>query len=582
MLEGVTIEQLRTLRAVAEAGSFSAAARKLGRVQAAVSQSIDRLEAQLGLRLFDRSGRVPRAHAARRGGRRRRRRKVEERRRGARRAGRQLKRGAETTLRIVVDVMFPTESLVAFAKEFAREHPDVELVLFTEMLSARHRARAREAIDLGHRDRGRRPAAISTAGAIADVRLIPVAAPRAPARPARGARSTRRGSRTPCRSCSASTVRRRRRRATTTASSRRGPGAWSISRRSRRSSRAGSAGGTCPSTSCATISARAARRAPARRLGERGAAPIAGPGVAAQARHGAGRRVGAGAAWRSSAGRRWSRRDPSRRVIAVITRPAVFTAARAITLMAMKTTTSQPAPRRPLSRPRPRRSAASRASTAARPSTGSATASTSRPTSRAPSLPPERVSPFVLMDYGPPKEFAPLARGKRGVGWHPHRGFETVTLAWEGAVAHRDNAGHAGVIGPGDVAVDDRRRAASSTRSTTRRSSPRAGGRMHMMQLWVNLPRKDKTARARLPADHGGRHSAASRCPAAARCASSPASTRARAVRPTPSRRSRCSTCASRRRRAPGRAPARRYNALAVVAKGRVRAGDESGAAPAS
>jgi hypothetical protein len=42
----------------------------------------------------------------------------------------------------------------------------------------------------------------------------------------------------------------------------------------------------------------------------------------------------------------------------------------------------------------------------------------------------ERVSPFVLMDYGPPKEFPPLARGKRGVGWHPHRGFETVTLAW--------------------------------------------------------------------------------------------------------------------------------------------------------
>ena len=52
LLEGVTIEQLRTLRAVASAGSFSAAARKLGRVQAAVSQSIDRLEAQLGLRLF--------------------------------------------------------------------------------------------------------------------------------------------------------------------------------------------------------------------------------------------------------------------------------------------------------------------------------------------------------------------------------------------------------------------------------------------------------------------------------------------------------------------------------------------------
>src|SRR3954449_8815587 len=63
MIEGVTIEQLRTLRAVAEAGSFSAAARKLGRVQAAVSQSMDRLEGQLGLRLFDRTGRVPRLTA---------------------------------------------------------------------------------------------------------------------------------------------------------------------------------------------------------------------------------------------------------------------------------------------------------------------------------------------------------------------------------------------------------------------------------------------------------------------------------------------------------------------------------------
>ncbi|HEY4187052.1 MAG TPA: pirin family protein, partial [Polyangia bacterium] len=47
-------------------------------------------------------------------------------------------------------------------------------------------------------------------------------------------------------------------------------------------------------------------------------------------------------------------------------------------------------------------------------------------------LPPERVSPFVLMDYGPARAFTPLAQGKRGVGWHPHRGFETVTLAWEG------------------------------------------------------------------------------------------------------------------------------------------------------
>src|SRR5271170_6858195 len=115
MLEGVTIEQLRTLRAVAEEGSFSAAARKLGRVQAAVSQAIDRLEAQLGLRLFDRSGRVPRltehgeavlAAAARVGG------EVD----ALDELVADLKRGVETRLTIVVDVLFPTAALVDFAK----------------------------------------------------------------------------------------------------------------------------------------------------------------------------------------------------------------------------------------------------------------------------------------------------------------------------------------------------------------------------------------------------------------------------------------------------------------------------------
>ena len=109
-------------------------------------------------------------------------------------------------------------------------------------------------------------------------------------------------------------------------------------------------------------------------------------------------------------------------------------------------------------------------------------------------VPPERVSPFVLMDYGPPKSFAPLVHGKRGVGWHPHRGFETVTLAWEGSVAHRDNAGHAGIIGPGDVqwmtAGDGIFHEEYHEEEFTRR-----GGRMHMMQLWVNLPRKEKRAK---------------------------------------------------------------------------------------
>jgi hypothetical protein len=110
-----------------------------------------------------------------------------------------------------------------------------------------------------------------------------------------------------------------------------------------------------------------------------------------------------------------------------------------------------------------------------------------------PSLPAERVSPFVLMDYGAPHEFAPLAYGKRGVGWHPHRGFETVTVAWEGSVSHRDSAGHAGVIGPGDVqwmtAGEGILHEEYHEEDFTRR-----GGRMHMMQLWVNLPKKDKMA----------------------------------------------------------------------------------------
>jgi quercetin 2,3-dioxygenase len=108
-------------------------------------------------------------------------------------------------------------------------------------------------------------------------------------------------------------------------------------------------------------------------------------------------------------------------------------------------------------------------------------------------LPFERLSPFVLLDYGPPKDFPPAARGKRGVGWHPHRGFETVTLAWEGAIAHRDNAGHSGIVGPGDVQWMT---AASGIfhEEYHEEAFTRDGGCMHMMQLWVNLPKKDKMA----------------------------------------------------------------------------------------
>jgi redox-sensitive bicupin YhaK (pirin superfamily) len=113
-----------------------------------------------------------------------------------------------------------------------------------------------------------------------------------------------------------------------------------------------------------------------------------------------------------------------------------------------------------------------------------------------PSLPAERVSPFLLMDYGPPNEFAPLAQGQRGVGWHPHRGFETVTVAWEGSVAHRDSAGNAGIIGPGDVQWMTAA-AGILHEEYHEREFTRRGGRMHMMQLWVNLPKKHKMAAPR-------------------------------------------------------------------------------------
>jgi DNA-binding transcriptional LysR family regulator len=184
MLEGVTIEQLRTLRAVAEAGSFSAGARKLGRVQAAVSQAIERLEAQLGLRLFDRSGRVARltqhgqavvAAAA----------KVEGGLDALEEVVLALKQGAETSLSIVVDVLLPTASLVAFAQDFARQSPNVELFLFSDVLSAvsahvreKHSTWGVAIEDADLTDLESRP--------IADVRLLPVAASSHPLAKQRG------------------------------------------------------------------------------------------------------------------------------------------------------------------------------------------------------------------------------------------------------------------------------------------------------------------------------------------------------------------------------------------------------------
>ncbi len=104
----------------------------------------------------------------------------------------------------------------------------------------------------------------------------------------------------------------------------------------------------------------------------------------------------------------------------------------------------------------------------------------------------EHVSPFLLLDHAGPAEFAP-AQKPRGVGVHPHRGFETVTIVYQGEVEHRDSTGQGGLIGPGDVQWMT---AASGILHEEFHSQAftRSGGTLDMVQLWVNLPAKDKGA----------------------------------------------------------------------------------------
>jgi len=100
------------------------------------------------------------------------------------------------------------------------------------------------------------------------------------------------------------------------------------------------------------------------------------------------------------------------------------------------------------------------------------------------------ISPFLMLDYGGPHEFAPSGT-QRGVGEHPHKGFETVTIVYQGEVAHRDSTGSAGVIGPGDVQW----MTAGSGLVHEERHTPgfsERGGTFQMVQLWVNLPARAK------------------------------------------------------------------------------------------
>lgn len=102
----------------------------------------------------------------------------------------------------------------------------------------------------------------------------------------------------------------------------------------------------------------------------------------------------------------------------------------------------------------------------------------------------KHISPFLLLDYAGPADFEPAER-PRGVGQHPHRGFETVTIVYQGELEHRDSTGAGGRIGPGDVQwmtagagiLHEEFHSEAFTRS---------GGTLEMVQLWVNLPARDK------------------------------------------------------------------------------------------
>lgn len=102
----------------------------------------------------------------------------------------------------------------------------------------------------------------------------------------------------------------------------------------------------------------------------------------------------------------------------------------------------------------------------------------------------DRFSPFALLDYNSPKEFPP-SKSPRGIGPHPHRGIETVTLAFQGAVEHHDNAGNHGIIYPGDVQWMTAGGGIMHKEYHEKEFQLR-GGVFHVIQLWISLPRVDK------------------------------------------------------------------------------------------
>jgi quercetin 2,3-dioxygenase len=109
-------------------------------------------------------------------------------------------------------------------------------------------------------------------------------------------------------------------------------------------------------------------------------------------------------------------------------------------------------------------------------------------------------SPFLMLDYNAPWKIEPQKNAHRpGVGFHPHRGFETVTIVYSGEVEHKDTAGYGGIIGPDEVQW----MTAGSGLLHEEKMTPefsRMGGIQHAVQLWVNLPREHKMTTPRYQA----------------------------------------------------------------------------------
>jgi len=106
----------------------------------------------------------------------------------------------------------------------------------------------------------------------------------------------------------------------------------------------------------------------------------------------------------------------------------------------------------------------------------------------------KQISPFLLLDHAGPAAFTPTEQ-RRGVGQHPHRGFETVTIVYNGEVEHRDSTGAGGTIGPGDVQWMTAAKGIIHEEFHSE-AFARSGGALEMVQLWVNLPAKDKMSDA--------------------------------------------------------------------------------------